>query len=35
MLEQFVHSGAERPPGDRFEQGLDWLLDGFAARLGR
>jgi AcrR family transcriptional regulator len=25
----------EVPRGDRFEQGLDWLLDGFAAELGR
>jgi AcrR family transcriptional regulator len=35
MLERFVRSGGEVPGGDRFEQGLDWLLDGFAARLGR
>jgi AcrR family transcriptional regulator len=35
MLEAFVRSGAALPAGDRFEQGLDWLLDGFAARLGR
>jgi AcrR family transcriptional regulator len=35
MLEQFVRSGREVPHGDRFAQGLDWLLDGFAARLGR
>ena len=35
MLEQFVRSGGEVPHADRFEQGLDWLLDGFAARLGR
>jgi AcrR family transcriptional regulator len=35
LLEQFARSGAALPAGDRFEQGLDWLLDGFAARLGR
>jgi hypothetical protein len=35
MLERFVRSGGAVPAGDRFEQGLDWLLDGFAARLGR
>jgi AcrR family transcriptional regulator len=35
MLAQWVHEGDAPPPGDRFEQGLDWLLDGFAARLGR
>jgi hypothetical protein len=35
MLEQFVKTGGELPRVDRFEQGLDWLLDGFAARLGR
>jgi AcrR family transcriptional regulator len=35
MLEQFARRGGELPAFDRFEQGLDWLLDGFAARLGR
>jgi hypothetical protein len=35
MLSQFLESGMEIPMGDRFEQGLDWLLDGFAASLRR
>ena len=35
MLSRFLESGGELPLGDRFEQGLDWLLDGFAARLRR
>jgi AcrR family transcriptional regulator len=35
MLEQFVRAGGELPRFDRFEQGLEWLLDGFAARLGQ
>jgi hypothetical protein len=35
MLERFLRGGGELPRADRFEQGLDWLLDGFAARLGR
>jgi AcrR family transcriptional regulator len=35
MLEQFVRAGGEVPSFDRFEQGLEWLLDGFAARLGQ
>jgi hypothetical protein len=34
MLSQFVESNMDLAPGDRFDQGLDWLLDGFAARLG-
>ena len=35
MLARFIESGGEMPLGDRFEQGLDWLLDGFAAQLRR
>jgi hypothetical protein len=35
MLATFLESGMEIPMGDRFEQGLDWLLDGFAAELRR
>jgi AcrR family transcriptional regulator len=35
MLAQWVAQGDAPPPADRFEQGLEWLLDGFAARLGR
>ena len=35
LLSQFVGGGVQLPEGDRFEQGLDWLLDGFAAQLGR
>ena len=34
LLSRFVTEGGELPIGDRFEDGLDWLLDGFAARLG-
>jgi AcrR family transcriptional regulator len=33
MLEQFLAGGGEVAMPDGFEQGLDWLLDGFAARL--
>jgi AcrR family transcriptional regulator len=35
LLAQFAAEGGEVPLGDRFEQGLDWLLDGFATELGR
>ena len=35
MLATFLDSGTPFPVGDRFEQGLDWLLDGFAAQLRR
>lgn len=34
ILSEFAASGADVPSGDRFEDGLDWLLDGFAARHG-
>ncbi len=34
-LSQFLRSGMEIEVGDRFEQGLDWLLDGIAASLGQ
>jgi AcrR family transcriptional regulator len=32
MLSQFLAQGGGPPTGDRFDDGLDWLLDGFAAR---
>jgi AcrR family transcriptional regulator len=35
LLSQFVAGSMRMPEGDRFEQGLDWLLDGFAAQIGR
>ena len=35
MLEQFLAGDHEVEEGDHFEAGLDWLLDGFAAQLGR
>jgi AcrR family transcriptional regulator len=35
LLSLFLSSGMEIDLGDRFEQGLDWLLDGFEAQLGR
>jgi AcrR family transcriptional regulator len=34
LLSRFISTGMLMPDGDRFEQGLDWLLDGFAAQLG-
>jgi AcrR family transcriptional regulator len=34
LLSRFVEEGGELPETQRFEQGLDWLLDGFAAKLG-
>jgi AcrR family transcriptional regulator len=34
ILSQFAVQDSEPPSGDRFEAGLDWLLDGFAARHG-
>jgi AcrR family transcriptional regulator len=34
LLGRFVAEGGELPKLDRFDEGLDWLLDGFAARLG-
>lgn len=35
IIERFLAGEGGPPPQDRFEQGLDWLLDGFAARLPR
>jgi hypothetical protein len=29
-----IRWGGELPETQRFDEGLDWLLDGFAARLG-
>ena len=34
LLSRFVEEGGELPETQRFDEGLDWLLDGFAARLG-
>ena len=34
LLSRFVAEGGDLPETDRFEDGLDWLLDGFAAKLG-
>jgi AcrR family transcriptional regulator len=33
IIERFLAGEGDQPPQDRFEDGLDWLLDGFAARL--
>jgi hypothetical protein len=35
LLSRFIARGQEPQIEDRFEQGLDWLLDGFAAQIGR
>ncbi len=35
MLARWVQEGDAPPAGDRFAQGLEWLLDGFAAQLAR
>jgi AcrR family transcriptional regulator len=35
LLSQFIAGGQDLQIEDRFELGLDWLLDGFAAQLGR
>ena len=35
LLSDFVADGADLEIEDRFELGLDWLLDGFAAKIGR
>lgn len=35
ILHQFIASGQNVDIGNRFDQGLDWLLDGFAAQIGR
>jgi AcrR family transcriptional regulator len=34
LLSRFVGEGGDLPDADRFEDGLEWLLDGFAAKLG-
>jgi AcrR family transcriptional regulator len=34
ILSQFVAQGGGPPSGDRFDDGLDWMLDGFAQRFG-
>ena len=34
LLSRFVAEGGDLPETQRFEQGLEWLLDGFAAKLG-
>jgi AcrR family transcriptional regulator len=34
LVRGFIERGDSLPDDDRFEQGLEWLLDGFAARLG-
>jgi AcrR family transcriptional regulator len=34
LLSRFVTEGGALPEGDRFDDGLEWLLAGFAARLG-
>jgi Tetracyclin repressor-like, C-terminal domain len=33
ILAQFVAQDGGPPSGDRFDDGLDWLLDGFARRF--
>jgi len=35
LLAQFVAAGGQPPRWHSFEEGLEWLLDGFAARLAR
>jgi AcrR family transcriptional regulator len=35
LLSEFSGSGVDIEIEDRFEMGLDWLLDGFAAKIGR
>jgi AcrR family transcriptional regulator len=34
LLSRFAAEGGDLPEAQRFEQGLEWLLDGFAAKLG-
>jgi AcrR family transcriptional regulator len=34
LLSRFVAEGGEMPEADHFDDGLEWLLDGFAAKLG-
>ena len=35
LLSDFIAGGQDLQIEDRFELGLDWLLDGFAAKIGR
>ena len=35
LLSEFIGGGLDLQIEDRFELGLDWLLDGFAAKIGR
>ena len=35
LLSEFIGSDVDLEIEDRFELGLDWLLDGFAAKIGR
>jgi len=35
LLSEFIGEGVELEIEDRFALGLDWLLDGFAAQIGR
>jgi AcrR family transcriptional regulator len=35
LLSRFITGGQDLQIEDRFEHGLDWLLDGFAAQIGR
>ena len=35
LLSEFIAGGQDLQVEDRFELGLDWLLDGFAAQIGR
>jgi len=34
-MSEFIAGGRDLQVEDRFELGLDWLLDGFAAQIGR
>jgi hypothetical protein len=35
LLNEFSRSDVDMEIEDRFERGLGWLLDGFAAKIGR
>ena len=35
LLSEFIDDRVDIEIEDRFERGLDWLLDGFAAQIGR
>ena len=35
LLSEFAGDDVDLEIEDRFELGLDWLLDGFAAKIGR